>query len=79
MKMGHIRSNSQWTNGDLLLLTRSSKLQRKRAAMVQEISDKFRKAEARTTETRQFIRDIKLYIQNIPLMGAHRTQVCQQR
>jgi hypothetical protein len=47
--------------------------------MVQEISDRFGKAEARTTETRQFISDIKLYIQNISLMGAHRKQVCQQR
>jgi len=47
--------------------------------MVQEISDKFRKAEARTMETRQFIRDSRLYVQNITLMGAHRTQICQQR
>jgi len=69
MKMKHIYGNSQWTNGDLLLLTRSSKLQGKRAATVQEISDSFGKAEARTTETRQFIRDIKLYMQNISLMG----------
>jgi hypothetical protein len=47
--------------------------------MFQGISDRFCKAEARITETRQFIRDVKLYIQNILLMGAHRTQVYQQR
>jgi hypothetical protein len=47
--------------------------------MFQGISDRFRKAEARTTEIRQFIGYIKLYMQNILLMGAHRIQVYQQR
>lgn len=79
MKMRHIYANSQWTNGGLLLLTRSSKLQGKRAAMVQEFSDKFCKAEARTMEIRQFIRDIRLYMQNIPLIGGTPYTGCQQR
>lgn len=79
MRMKDVYGNSHWTNDGLLLLTRSSKLQGRGAAMTQEVSDTFSKAEARITETRQFIRDIRLYIQNIPLIGAHRTQICQQR
>ena len=69
MRMKDIYGSSHWTNGGLLPITGSSKLQGKRAAMVQEISYRFCKAGARTIETRQFISDIKLYMQNIPLIG----------